>query len=63
MPGMYLGIQYALDHKGSIVVVAVDPWNHIISDGVYKIFLMGGCQNTLYIRQNPTTNLSDNKYL
>ena len=58
--GMYLVTQSELFHQYCLVVVAVSPWNHIISDGVHQRFPIGGCHPTIYrINSPPTTCYSD----
>ena len=60
---MSLDSQSELAHKRCLVVVELDPWNHIVSDGFHQIFTIGGCHTTINSIHSPPTPLYPNELL
>ena len=54
--GMSLVSQYVLDHQVFLVVLEVDPWNHLLSAGVHQIFPVDGYHTNIFrIHGTPMT--------
>ena len=61
--GMYPVSHTSLVNQGCIVLVKVDPWNHLLSYVFHQRFNVCGCHTNIYRIHHSTTPCAANKSL